>query len=224
MFKLLACTFLLLAAGLKFEAPAAAPEQPPTAIEKQHSATHKISFGSINVAPSASVQDLPHCSATAVGPHALLTAQHCFEDTNSLIVDNDTKNPVIISAALIDGHDHVIYIVQATFQTYMPIEERTLVLGEPVHQWGAPEDLDDVYRCGYFVSIANPQKDRGLNFLIAFDQVEKFVLPDYPGDSGAAIFDASGHIVAVVTGGHGATGYSPLLSFTPEQIDIATTK
>ena len=223
MFKMLACTLLLLAAGLKFEAPAAAPEQPPTAIEKQHSATHKISFLDMGDDPKAPIDKMAHCSATAVGPHALLTAQHCFADMNTLFLDNDRNQAVVISAALIDGHDHVIYIVQATFESYASIEERDLVTGEPVHQWGAPEDLSDVYRGGYFRDLRNPKQDN-LSFLISFDQVQRFVLPDYPGDSGAGIFDASGHIVAVVTGGHGATEYSPLLSFTPEQIDIATTK
>src|ERR1035437_6132627 len=117
-----------------------------TAVEHQHSTTFRLGvYVLFQGNPKEDLGESGHCSGTAVGPHAFLTAQHCFKNSNLIRIGNDT-NPTHILAALIDGHDHVIYLVDRDFLTWSAIDQRTLNVGESVHQWGAPGDNKDVYR------------------------------------------------------------------------------
>ncbi len=185
------------------------PEQPKTSLEHQHATTHRIFFKGIFE------DDNPHsCSATQVGPHALLTAGHCEVNSNEIFIYPDKKATKIL-ATIPDGNDHVIYIVDKTFSDYSPIEERALIPQEPVHMWGNPLHENDAWRDGFFREITTVPD------FIGDTPVNEFILPCYGGDSGAAIFDASGHIVSVVTGGLGIVEDSPFLSFTPAQIKVA---
>src|SRR5713226_3523673 len=62
------------------------------------------------------------CSATAIGPHALLTATHCELGSDELQIDGLSAH---ISKKLRDGNDHTIYIFSdTTFPTYLPVSER----------------------------------------------------------------------------------------------------
>src|SRR5882672_8955357 len=122
------------------------PRQAHT-VEQQHRTAHKIRFEDMfDEAQSG------HCSGTAVGSHALLTAGHCVVDTNKVYLDNsDTATTILYE--IIDGQDHVIYIVDREFQDYAEIEERGLIQNEWVHMWGAPLEDVDVSRAGYFTTI-----------------------------------------------------------------------
>src|ERR1035437_3432026 len=54
-----------------------------TAIEHQHSTTHRIGvYEKFEGKPKQNYGEVGHCSSVAVGPHALLTAQHCFHKSN----------------------------------------------------------------------------------------------------------------------------------------------
>jgi V8-like Glu-specific endopeptidase len=188
-----------------------------TAIEQQHATTHRIAVYDLLKGDTWN-QEIGHCSGTVVGPHAILTAQHCFFDSNLIRLDAE-KDPIRIVAALIDGNDHVIYLVDRTFKTWASINERTLVPNEPVHVWAAPGHNSDVYRSGYFVGYST-KKELDPELKVQF---ENFILPTYPGDSGAGLFDENGSIVAVTSmGDTSADSLDVPLAFTLDQLDAAT--
>jgi V8-like Glu-specific endopeptidase len=188
-----------------------------TAIEQQHATTHRIAVYDLEKGDTWN-QEIGHCSGTVVGPHAILTAQHCFFDSNLIRLDAE-KDPIHIVAALIDGNDHVIYLVDRTFKSWASINERMLVPNEPIHIWGAPGHNTDVYRSGYFVKYSTIKElDPELKV-----QFENFILPIYPGDSGSGVFDENGSIVAVTSmADTSADSLGMWLAFTPDQLDAAT--
>ena len=212
---------LVLMMALGLSAPATEPTPVPvvtkTAIEQQHATTHRIAVYDLEKGDTWN-QEIGHCSGTVVGPHAILTAQHCFLDSNLIRLDAE-KDPIHIIAAIIDGNDHVIYLVDRTFKTWASINERKLVPNESVHIWGAPGHNTDVYRSGYFVKYA-PEKDLDPTLTMQF---ENFILPIFGGDSGSGVFDENGSIVAVTSmGDKSADSLDVPLAFTPDQLDTAT--
>lgn len=218
----IAFSLILLALTLGCKQKAAAPV-PATAIaqsalEKQHATTHRVGVYDIH----AYNTEVGHCSGTSVGPHALLTAQHCFEDSNLIRLDKDTK-PTVILATFIDGNDHVIYLLAHDFPHWAGIDERGPKVNEPVHFWGAPGDNTDVYRSGYYQKATkdSPEKVKGKTLKGDIFTMQVFVLPVFPGDSGSGIFDASGIIIAVVSRtDESADNFDFPLAFTQEQLDI----
>jgi V8-like Glu-specific endopeptidase len=193
-------------AAFTHHAPAPQPvSEVKSPVEKQHAATHKIGLRDV-INPTAG----GHCSATAVGPHSLLTAQHCFTDSNVLYIDN-SPDPVHIVVALIDGNDHVIYTVDRTFADYVPVVQRPLVVGEHVHMWGAPGTSSDVYRIGYFDKLDRVEDMQAT--------LQIFVLPIFAGDSGSGVFDEQGNVIAVTSlGDRSAHDACFPLAFTPAQL------
>lgn len=55
------------------------------------------------------------CSGTAIGPHAILTAEHCISGVYSLSVDGKT---VAIKTVLLDHADHAIVITDTWFDDF----------------------------------------------------------------------------------------------------------
>jgi hypothetical protein len=186
-------------------------------LEEQHATTFRVGVYELFPRnPKVAHGEAGHCSGTAVGPHTVLTAQHCFKDGNLIRVGND-EYPTHILAALVDGRDHVIYLTDRDFATWATIDQRSLVAKEPIHFWGAPGGNNDVYRTGYFRKMA-PVEDVDKNF-----PFQNFILPTFPGDSGSGLFDANGSIVAVISMADESAGeYSLPLNFTDGQLDIAT--
>lgn len=203
---------LLLSLSLSCGHKPALPKEIKYPIEQQHSTTHRVAvFDQFQ----SETGEVGHCSGTAIGPHAILTAQHCFLDSNLIRLDND-KEPTKIMAALVDGNDHVIYILHKDFSEWSEVNQRSLVTKEAVHIWGAPGHSKDVYRTGYFVSLS-AIKDIDSTF-----KFQKFILPVFGGDSGSGIFDESGNVVAIVSiGDKSAEEISEPLQFTDLQLDVA---
>lgn len=137
------------------------------------------------------------CSATAIGPHALLTASHCELPTDEM--DIDDHEDVKILGIRRDGADHTIYTVDMSFSNYARVSDRLPEVGEEVFIFGNPGGVSDVLRKGYIAKVEPPSKSifggRHPGILI-------LDLNGYYGDSGAAIFDAQGSIVGVISVSH----------------------
>jgi len=184
-------------------------------VEMQHAATHRLTL--YDMLSGNVRKPVGYCSGTVVGPHAILTAQHCFKNSNLVGLDDD-KTLLHISEALLDGNDHVIYIVDRAFMTWTGINERQPISKELVHFWGNPGDSIDVYRDGYYKSMCTvPYYDNGQTSL------QCFVLSTYKGDSGSGVFDAAGSVIAVISMGDISARMQAFpLAFTQEQLNAVT--
>ncbi len=122
------------------------------------------------------------CSGTAIGPHTILTASHCFAGGGKLQLVNNQLVKVV--RVVDDKKDHSTVTVDRTFKHwahYGPVPYQ----GMHVRWWGNPEGESDMYREGV-VSKATTD-DVLIDATICH------------GDSGAGIFDDAGEIVGVVT-------------------------
>jgi hypothetical protein len=213
---------LMLALGLSVPVPQPQPTTPTfvikTPIEQQHETAHRLRIYDIHGEAGFKVV-VGGCSGTVIGPHAILTAQHCFANTNLVGLDMDVQ-PTQITSAILDGNDHVIYIVNRTFTQWSSVDENPLTVGEQIHYWGNPGQLD-VYGYGYFKeSIPFMEVDPSGTFIF-----QHFVMRVLHGDSGAGMFNDAGDIVAVVSmGDESANGYCLPLVFTQAQLNTAAGK
>lgn len=175
----------LVALGAQVPA-SSAPHNPIYA--HAHASAHFIEFDTI----------LQHskCSATAVGPHALLSATHCELGTNEMELDGYT---VEIGAKIRDGMDHTIFILpKMDFADYSIINQTLPEQGDDIFYFGGPDKMTDWFRRGYVVSVMKPDGPFSTPddpTIIAFDS------NGYPGDSGAGIFNTQGEVEGVVTSG-----------------------
>jgi hypothetical protein len=187
---------------------------PATVYERIHAATFQLSIGHYG------------CSGTAVGPHSLLSAGHCFDGTPSRILINGGYCD--ISNLQLDGHDHAILTTAAPcrFSHWVAIGAAPKQ-GDQVFLYGNPLDFSDQLRFGR-MSGWGYVPDEYKNEEPGFDgQFELFDVDSAPGDSGSGIFNDKGELVAVLSIGTIVFSY-PLqlvgalpLSFTKAQLHAA---
>jgi hypothetical protein len=135
------------------------------------------------------------CSGTVVAPSVILSAAHCFEEEEnelgsrippaaaptSILVDG---YKVYIEAIVFDDADHALVKVIFVFKDHAQLGQRPAV-GAPVHYWGNPAKINNVYREGYVTSYHHSEMVMDVN--------------GFFGDSGAGIFDASGKVIGVMS-------------------------
>ena len=167
------------------------------------------------------------CTASAIGPHALLTASHCDSSTGSLKVDEAFT--VNIMGRITDNKDHLIYLVDGPpfkvtmGEFYSPSTYDMAREGEGVFFYGDGGGLfPPQFRKGYRMDHLEFSKDTApkgmpLGDLFLFDMVA------ITGDSGSAVYsEKTGRLIAVITFGlfdHFMGSYA--LQFTQVQIDLA---
>ena len=125
------------------------------------------------------------CSGTVIGPHAILGATHCFTTGDAV---SFWWMPHRILKRMDDGHDHTIVIVDQTFTRWAALG-KIGEQGQRVYMYGNPGELSDQYRIGHLSGDTDADGE------IA----ETFDIRGWLGDSGAALFDRHGRIVAVVS-------------------------
>jgi len=164
------------------------------------------------------------CSSTAIGPHALLTASHCDLGASTVKVDGVEA---AITARLTDSNDHTIYMVNITFHNYAKFEkkdEQSLQMGDEVWLRGNAFGLNQLIRYGHFAGVI--VKDTSDVATGITQTIYMFDINGGPGDSGSAIFDNDGKIVAVATYGFSGDGFVMLgsltMHFTPAQLKQAS--
>lgn len=151
------------------------------------------------------------CTATAIGPHAIMTASHCTEEEAKYGLAG--IGPITVFKAFNDGADHVILLVDAEFKVWTPLMgTRHPVKGEEVQMYGWAGGYAKLFRQGYVVGFVQHEgKDL---ILLAY--------PGAPGDSGAAVYAADGTLVAVHAASWGPFKVAYPLKFSVEQIADAT--
>jgi hypothetical protein len=150
---------------------------------------------------STIVESTRACSATAIAPHAILTASHCELPTSALAITLDGSNTVMeIQGIIRDGYDHTIYELSGTFKNYAEFSSARITVGDDIFLFGNPGELEDILRKGYVAKAplqdATPFQRLFLGPLA--DQVT-YDFNGFFGDSGAAIFNQQGEITGVVS-------------------------
>lgn len=172
------------------------------------------------------------CTAYAVGPHTIAIAEHCLGATpaepESILFTFEQDGGVMATnvETVLDGNDHALVVLEDVglggqyefkgfntwiydaFPAYIPQQ------GDRIFMYGAPLAVGctDCYREGYFSGWVAPSprsSDRTLMW---------FSLTGAPGDSGALIFDASGHVVGEVS--IGANGFIGCFGFSFTAADL----
>jgi hypothetical protein len=133
--------------------------------------------------------DTTHCGATAIGPHALLSASHCEDPVSLIGVTGD--DAATIYGTVRDGHDHTIFLLSTSFPAWATVSEKPLDIAERVFMFGSPGDLSNVYREGYV-------SGKSTGFTPAGDAT-LFDMNGYSGDSGSGIFNQTGQVVGVLS-------------------------
>lgn len=172
--------FLLSALLLLLSAPAFAANP---AVEKAGKASVQTEQTTIN--------DDSMCSATAIGPHAIITATHCELPSKVIAVRVGGKATVCtIAGRARDDFDHTIYLLNdITFTDYVDVGP-PFAVADDIFMWGNPGDWQDVFQRGYIAGIYS-QPEKPVEWLI---DVQAF-----PGESGAGIFSPDGKLVGVLT-------------------------
>jgi hypothetical protein len=157
-----------------------------------HRTTHAIMEETI-VEPTRS------CSATAIAPHAILTASHCEMPTSVVAVDGG-DGLMEIQGTIRDGFDHTIYEVSGTFKNYAEFSSARVSVGDDIFLFGNPGELNDILRKGYVAKAPLENIGDFQRFMLGpiADQVT-YDFNGYFGDSGAAIFNSNGEITGVVS-------------------------
>lgn len=136
------------------------------------------------------------CTGTSIGPHAILTAEHCNkeEKTAEVMLDYSTKVYDIVDSAT-DGHDHVIYLLNGvTFKDIQPYKVKEPTINEKVYIYGyGGRVYPGTYKSGRIVDEYDPSEiDR-------FQKINYYSIEVIQGDSGSAIYAEDGSIVGVIT-------------------------
>ncbi len=121
------------------------------------------------------------CSATAIGPHKILSAAHCFAAGIGDMQVNGVPTGYVVTAN--DGKDHVLVTVTARMSHWVTVGPAPM-RGQAVFLQGNPGQFQDLLRRGYVAGT--------------YDKFTVYDINAYFGDSGAGIFDSSGRLIAVV--------------------------
>ncbi len=151
-------------------------------MDAQHRSAHHITFNNLLEGDS--------CSATAVGPHTLLTAGHCLMASSEIGVDGKLQH---IESTMFDDADHMLIVTDADFADWLPINQvalATITEGTPVHMWGNPGKRTDLFRTGAFEKWEHYDETTA---------IAVFGVPIYAGDSGAGLLNDAGEVIAVVS-------------------------
>lgn len=127
-----------------------------------------------------------YCSATAVGPHTILTAAHCFEQKVVPQTFKFQDQDVTVTKAMEDAYDHVLLLTDHTFPGFATMESSSNKpkVGDDLYYWGTPGGLQHVMRKCYMA--ATIKGDLMMDCNVWF------------GDSGSGIFDKNGKVIGVV--------------------------
>ena len=129
------------------------------------------------------------CSITAIAPHVLAGATHCFinpetKQFNVVKMRANGAETKILRQIVNDGNDHSLVYTDATYTDFAKIGPKMNV-NDDIHYWGNASGSNNLYRRGYVVIAA-------YNF-VGLDS------NGFAGDSGAAIYNKDGQMVGIIS-------------------------
>lgn len=144
------------------------------------------------------------CSATAVGPHTVLTAAHCLPDAGpwALTEKGKAEVNVVLLDVVLDGADHAFVRVDYTFTVWAKVDTASVPIGQGTqfHYWGNPLSLPDLYRQGYVMGECALSKCfSGLEQELGERRVALLAVVGQAGDSGSGILNERGDVIGVVS-------------------------
>ena len=224
----LSITFLALALS-----PALAKDKKQDRLKDlQHRSMHEIVM--VDRDSNGAIAGGGLCTAYAIGPHTLLTAEHCNDEyANAIYIDADReaihRNQAMsyTVSRTFDHEDHMILDVSAVyFDAYIPLAAvvPVPVQGDHAYFWGNPSGIKDQYREGVVMGSMpfDRQKDDP-EIDVDGNIVYMIQVTAVPGDSGSSIFNSKGERIAILTYGMDdgqVAGVFPI-KFTQEQINTS---
>lgn len=204
--------------------------------ELQHKAMHEIVVATH--AADGTIDKAGLCTAYAVGPHTLLTAEHCdlgndiyVDPINRAGIRDGSAHFFAITAKAYDHQDHMLLTIAGeNFKDveYLGPNVRLPKQGERVYFWGNPAGIRDQYREGLVIGAmpnvdANSPGDEehvdAVGPLLYLAQIAVV-----GGDSGSSVFsETDGALIGIVTfglDGGQVMGFYPI-QFTGAQIAAA---
>ncbi len=169
------------------------------------------------------------CSVTAIGPRALMIAEHCLSMNPLTDVFHFSENASDTAQEVIrDGEDHAIVILKKLeFHEWINYKQIPLVKGDRVFMYGSPTSIWNAascYREGYFSGYGSVPVWRFTIFgmIVDYQKIQIFILQVAPGDSGSLIYDEKGNIVGMVSKAIGGFAGGFPLKFQLVDIQRAT--
>ena len=170
---------------------------PTRVITSEQKAEHMVVF-------IASRGPAIECTATAIGPHAILTAEHCnsrYERDPEVTIDLSMVRYKILGG-IVDDRDHIIFFLDGpSFTNYLPEKALVDVLpakpGEQITMYGfggsrypARILAGTLDLCAQNEDPSDVDQNRALYW---------YTMPAIPGDSGSALFAPDGRVVGLIT-------------------------
>src|ERR1039458_1395373 len=159
-----------------------------TSFTDQQKVSHMVKF------MGAKGSDL--CTATAIGPHAFLTAKHCnASGIKTVRLDMSMEDHNVVGWTD-DKRDHLIVLIEGTpFTDYETVKlAQRVYLGDTVTFYGIDE--------GYYPARAHYGKVVDCHDPSDVDASAGqlcFHIEVYPGDSGSAVYNVRGEIVGLLS-------------------------
>lgn len=219
----------LLLITLLLASPAAPSRKLNNLKETEHRSMHEIVMVSRDA--NGDIDGGGLCTAYAVGPHTLLTAQHCNANTDKVYIDPPSREAVKkdqapsykIADREFDNEDHMLLDVQGgdfKDMVYLGPTVREPSQGEQVYFWGNPSGVRDQYREGVVAGVESYDGGGDVNATTG-SPLYIVGMPVVGGDSGSAVFSAKdGALVGIVTFGVDGGLFAGLfpIRFTGEEI------
>lgn len=131
--------------------------------------------------------DGSHCTGTKIGRTRILLAEHCVTEKPTTVLLK--KTPVAVTKIKIGalGGDYAVITVDVDLGPKYALIGPRPSQGDEIFIFGNPGSHTDQLRRGYISGVAH-------------DGLIYAMLPIWKGDSGSAVFDIRGRVVAVVVG------------------------
>src|ERR1022692_2192877 len=165
----------------------AMPKHPESTAQRK--AAHQIVFETTHTEDGVVEIGKALCTASAIGPHALLTATHCDAGETTLQVDHELITRTILGR-ITDGEDHTIFLIDgpAYKDTMGRFYSTQDTIGDKVFMYGDGGRMyPPMYRTGYrmgseVMEAGDVPEGMPIGELYIFD------MNIVGGDSGSAIY------------------------------------